>query len=80
MLLSMGRNEFDNSETYDIRHYEWKRTNRMTDIMTLLNKARKENKALQSTWNIQFCNIQNDNILPPISNAQTISPVLFSRS
>ncbi len=35
----------------------------MTDIMTIINQARRENKALQSTWNIQFCSINNDNII-----------------
>ncbi len=58
-----GKEEYDNSEKYEIRHYDWKRTYRMTDIMTIINQARRENKALQSTWNIQFCSINNDNII-----------------
>jgi starch synthase (maltosyl-transferring) len=45
------------------RHYDWKRTNRLTDIMSLLNKIRKENAALQSTWNLQFCPIDNSQII-----------------
>lgn len=58
-----GREEYFNSEKYEVRHYDWKRTNRMTDIMSLLNKIRKENEAMQSTWNIQFCPIENNQIL-----------------
>jgi len=57
------KKKYFNSEKYEVRHYDWKRTNRMTDIMMLLNKARKENKALQSTWNIQFCTIENPNLI-----------------
>lgn len=58
-----GKEEYFNSEKYEVRHYDWKRTNRMTDIMSLLNKIRKENEALQSTWNVQFCPIENNNII-----------------
>jgi starch synthase (maltosyl-transferring) len=35
----------------------------MTDIISIVNKVRKENKALQSTWNIQFCAIENPNLI-----------------
>jgi starch synthase (maltosyl-transferring) len=58
-----GREEFYNSEKYEIKRYDWKRTNRMTDIMTLLNRARKKHAALQSTWNIHFLIIENPNLL-----------------
>lgn len=58
-----GKEEYYNSEKYEVRHYDWKKTNRMTDIMSLINRARKENDALQSTWNIQFCTVENDNLV-----------------
>lgn len=58
-----GKEEFNDSEKYEVKQYDWKKTNRMTDIMTLLNKARKTHKALQSTWNIHFLNIENPNLL-----------------
>jgi starch synthase (maltosyl-transferring) len=35
----------------------------LTDIMSMLNKIRKENAALQSTWNLQFCPIENSQII-----------------
>jgi starch synthase (maltosyl-transferring) len=50
-----GREEYDESEKYEIKKYDWKKTNRLTDIITMLNKARKNHPALQSTWNLQFC-------------------------
>lgn len=58
-----GKEEYHESEKYEIKKYEWKRTNRMTDIISILNKARKEHPALQSTWNIQFLNIQDPNLM-----------------
>ena len=58
-----GKEEYFNSEKYEVKHHDWKKTNRMTDIITLINAARKNNKALQSTWNIQFCHIENPNLI-----------------
>ena len=72
-----GREEYHNSEKYEVREYNWKKTNRMTDILTLLNKARKENPALQSTWNIQFCAIENPNIIAYLKATDDLSNVMM---
>jgi starch synthase (maltosyl-transferring) len=72
-----GKEEYFNSEKYEVRHYDWKRTNRMTDIMTLLNKARKENKALQSTWNLQFCAIENPNLIAYLKTTDDLSNIFL---
>ncbi len=58
-----GKEEYFNSEKYEVKKYDWKRTNRLTDIITIVNKARKEHPALQSTWNIQFCFVENPQLL-----------------
>ncbi|MGC4022868.1 MAG: alpha-1,4-glucan--maltose-1-phosphate maltosyltransferase [Cyclobacteriaceae bacterium] len=72
-----GKEEYTDSEKYEVKNYDWKRTNRMTDIMTLVNKARKENKALQSTWNIEFCTIQNDNLISFIKCTDDLSNIIL---
>ncbi|MGC1244439.1 MAG: alpha-1,4-glucan--maltose-1-phosphate maltosyltransferase [Chryseosolibacter sp.] len=58
-----GREEYMNSEKYEVKRHDWKRTNRMTDIITMVNRARREHPALQSTWNLQFCAIHAHNML-----------------
>ena len=58
-----AKEEYFNSEKYEIKRHDWKKTSRMTDIITLVNKARHEHPALQSTWNIRFCFIENQNLL-----------------
>ncbi len=58
-----GREEYFNSEKFEVRHYDWKKTNRMTDIISILNKTRNENVALQSTWNFQLCAIENPSLI-----------------
>lgn len=72
-----GREEYFNSEKYEVRHYDWKRTNRMTDIMSLLNKIRKQNPALHSTWNTQFCAIENNQIVAYLKATDDLSNIIL---
>lgn len=72
-----GKEEYWNSEKYEVRHYDWKRTNRMTDIMSILNRIRKENPALQSTWNIQFCKIENSQLLAYLKATDDLSNIIL---
>ncbi len=72
-----GKEEYYNSEKYEVRHYDWKRTNRMTDIMSLLNKIRKQNAALQSTWNTQFCAIENNQIVAYLKATDDLSNIIL---
>lgn len=72
-----GKEEYFNSEKYEVKHYDWKKTNRMTDIITLVNKARQQHAALQSTWNIQFCTIENPNLLAYIKATDDLSSIML---
>jgi starch synthase (maltosyl-transferring) len=72
-----NKEEYFNSEKYEVRHYDWKKTNRMTDIISLVNKARKENAALQSTWNIQFCSIENDNLIAYLKATDDLTNIIL---
>lgn len=72
-----GKEEYLNSEKYEIKKYDWKRTNRTTDIIALLNKARKTYAALQSTWNIQFCSIEDPNLLAFIKSTPDLSSIIL---
>ncbi len=64
-----GKEEYKNSEKYEIRHWDWNMENKLTHIIRMTNKARVENTALQRTNNITFCDIQNDNILAYLKTA-----------
>jgi starch synthase (maltosyl-transferring) len=72
-----GKEEYHDSEKYEVRQYDWKRTNRMTDIITLLNKARNTNAALQSTWNLQFCYIENPNLIAYLKATEDLSSIVL---
>lgn len=72
-----GKEEYMDSEKYEIKQFNWRRTNRMTDIISIINKARKEHKALQSTWNIRFCSIENDALLAYIKYTDDLSSIIL---
>jgi starch synthase (maltosyl-transferring) len=61
--LPNGRDEYLNSEKFEIKTWDWDLQNRLTVLMAKINKIRKENSALQSTFNLQFTNSDNDELL-----------------
>jgi starch synthase (maltosyl-transferring) len=72
-----GREEYHNSEKYEIKKHDWKKTNRLTDIITILNRARKNHPSLQSTWNLQFCHIENPNLLAYLKATDDLSDIML---
>jgi starch synthase (maltosyl-transferring) len=72
-----GKEEYFNSEKYEVKKYDWKKTNRMTDIISMVNKMRKKHPALQSTWNIQFCAIENPNLIAYLKATDDLSNIIL---
>jgi len=58
-----GREEYWNSEKFQICHYDWFKENKLTLLITRINNVRKQNAALQQTNNIKFCTIHNDYLI-----------------
>ncbi len=57
-----GKDEYHNSEKYEVRHYDWERRNRLTYFMTRLNQVRRENAALQTSYNTTFTKTSNERL------------------
>ncbi|MDX1940573.1 MAG: alpha-1,4-glucan--maltose-1-phosphate maltosyltransferase [Saprospiraceae bacterium] len=72
-----GKDEYYNSEKYEIRHYDWNARNRLTDLYTAVNRIRKENKALQTTWNIHFTRTDNEQLMSYIKLTDDGSNVIW---
>ena len=72
-----GREEYNHSEKFEVKKYDWKSTNRMTDIITLINRVRKNHKALHSTWNIHFCTLENPNMLAYIKYTEDLRDIVL---
>jgi starch synthase (maltosyl-transferring) len=47
------------------------------DIITIINKARKNHPALQSTWNIHFCEVSDPNLIAYIKTTDDLSSVIL---
>lgn len=58
-----GREEYKDSEKYQIRHWNWYLENKLTTIIGKINRIRKIQTSLQQTNNIQFCDIDNDQMI-----------------
>ncbi|HEX9830816.1 MAG TPA: alpha-1,4-glucan--maltose-1-phosphate maltosyltransferase [Thermodesulfobacteriota bacterium] len=49
-----GREEYLNSEKYEIREWDWEQPGNLKDLIARVNKIRLENPALQQTRNLKF--------------------------
>ncbi|HEY4345417.1 MAG TPA: alpha-1,4-glucan--maltose-1-phosphate maltosyltransferase [Parvibaculum sp.] len=58
-----GREEYLNSEKYEVRHWDWERPGNIIAEIAALNRIRKANPALQSHLGIKFHTAYNDQIL-----------------
>lgn len=58
-----NKEEYLNSEKYEIRLWDWEKTNRLTYLIELVNRIRHENAALQTTNNLTFCSVNDDAIM-----------------
>ncbi len=58
-----GREEYQNSEKYEIKEWTWDQAGNLKDFIAKINQIRKDNPALQSTANIAFQECDNQAIL-----------------
>ncbi len=58
-----GKEEYMDSEKYQIRNWNWEKENKITMLMGKINQIRKENSSLQQTNNIEFCATSNDQVM-----------------
>jgi starch synthase (maltosyl-transferring) len=58
-----GNEEYQNSEKYEIKNWDWNRPGNLKDFIARINRIRKENPALQTTWNLKFYEADNDHLL-----------------
>lgn len=58
-----GKEEYLNSEKYEVYHWDWTIQNKLVTVISRLNKIRHEQPSLQQTNNIQFCSTDNDQVI-----------------
>jgi starch synthase (maltosyl-transferring) len=58
-----GKEEYLDSEKYEIRAWDWHRPGNIVAEITQLNRIRKQNPALQSHFGVRFLPASNENVL-----------------
>ncbi len=58
-----GKEEYLDSEKYEIKAWDWDRPTHIRDDIRLLNTVRRENPALWSFTNLEFLNAWNDHVM-----------------
>lgn len=61
--LRPGSEEYLDSEKYQIREWNLSSPDSLSEVIGLVNRARRENPALQNDWSIQFHNTDNDDLI-----------------
>ncbi len=72
-----GKEEYQNSEKYEIKRWDWNKPGNLRDLIARLNQIRRENLALQTTWNLKFYEINNDNLLCFEKTTEDFSDILL---
>lgn len=58
-----GKEEYFNSEKYEAGHWDWNSPSKMRELIAKVNAIRNEYPAFHTTFNITFCNTDNENLL-----------------
>jgi starch synthase (maltosyl-transferring) len=58
-----GSEEYLNSEKYEVKHWDLDRGDSLRDLIALVNKARRDNPALQSNWGLRFHDVDNAQLI-----------------
>jgi starch synthase (maltosyl-transferring) len=58
-----GKEEYWNSEKYELRTWDWEKRNKLTYVMTKVNAARRANPAFYDNNNLRFCSVENEKLL-----------------
>jgi starch synthase (maltosyl-transferring) len=58
-----GSEEYQDSEKYQVRHWDWERQDSLRDFIKRINEIRKQNPALQYNEHLRFYRADNDQLL-----------------
>ncbi|NTV30144.1 MAG: alpha-1,4-glucan--maltose-1-phosphate maltosyltransferase [Candidatus Omnitrophica bacterium] len=73
-----GKEEYNDSEKYEIKRWDWDRPGNIKDLIARLNRIRRENPALQMTRNIRFCQVENDQLLAYYKATRDFSNIVLT--
>jgi starch synthase (maltosyl-transferring) len=72
-----GTEEYLRSEKYELKHWDWDAPGNLKDFLSRLNAIRRDNAALQTTWNLIFHHVDNDYLLAYSKVSEDLSNVVL---
>ncbi|MBI2877253.1 MAG: alpha-1,4-glucan--maltose-1-phosphate maltosyltransferase [Candidatus Tectomicrobia bacterium] len=72
-----GREEYLNSEKYEIKTWERNQPGNLRELIARVNRIRRENPALQTTWNVRFYEVDNEALIAYEKATEDLSNVLI---
>ena len=72
-----GREEYLDSEKYELKRWDWNAPGNIKDLLTKLNAIRARNRALQMTRNIDLCDIDNGQLLAYCKKTEDMSNIII---
>lgn len=72
-----GKEEYLDSEKYEIKAYDWNHRNRLTDTITRVNQIRHQHPALHDTYNIHFTRTDNDKLMSYVKMSPDRSSIIW---
>ncbi|MFN9974747.1 MAG: alpha-1,4-glucan--maltose-1-phosphate maltosyltransferase, partial [Phycisphaerae bacterium] len=58
-----GKEEYLDSEKYEVRHWDWKKRNKLMHVIARMNTIRRENAAFRFTNNYSPVHAENDYLM-----------------
>jgi starch synthase (maltosyl-transferring) len=71
------KEEYINSEKFEIKQWDWEKPGNLKEFIARINQIRRENPALQTTWNVSFCEVDNDYLICYTKTTEDLSNILL---
>jgi starch synthase (maltosyl-transferring) len=73
-----GSEEYLNSEKYEIKHWDFNKTDSLKEFIALVNRIRRDNRALQRDRSLKFHDIDNPQIICFSKQTEDLSNVIVA--
>jgi len=72
-----GKEEYLDSEKYEIKDWNRNQKGNIKQVISTLNRIRREHPALQQNWNLRFYRVENEHILCYGKATEDLSDLIF---
>jgi len=73
-----GSEEYRDSEKYQLRHWDFDRPDSLWPLIARINRIRRDNAALQSDRTLEFCPIDNDQLIAYVKRDDSSTNIILT--